>query len=439
MRKQLNQEAYRLLTFLLVSLLFGWIVDQLIVTIAFGSALFIAYHGHQLVKLVKWIERPSREIPNLTGVWEEMAYRVFRIRRRSESRKEKISRLLKRYQLSTQSLPDATILLNGEDEIEWFNASANRLLNLEKKDIGQPVSRLIRDPGFVEYMNSSALDEPPLEILSPIDDSKYLDVRVVPSAFDQRLVLIRDITYIHRLSEMRRDFVANVSHELRTPLTIVIGYLETIEGLDDLSVEELQQLVGKMNGPAHRMKSLVEDLLQLSQLDTGVIPTPAQCPVIDVPILLKSIARDAGQISAGHHKIEIDIDPNLRLLGIEKEIYSVFSNLVNNAVRYTPEQGLIKVIWKAVPKGALFEVIDSGVGIGPEYIDRLTERFFRVDVSRSRDSGGTGLGLSIVKQVLRRHDSELSITSTLGQGSTFSCLFITERVQLKTSAVAQSA
>lgn len=439
MQKQLNQEAYRLLAVLLVCLLFGWIIDQLIVTMAFGLASFIAYHAHQLAKLVKWIERPSKELPTLSGIWEEMAYRVFRIRRRSESRKEKISKLLKRYQLSTQSLPDATILLNGEDEIEWFNASANRLLNLEKKDTGQPIGRLIRDPGFVEYLGSTALDEPPLEIVSPVDDSKYLDIRVVPSAFDQRLVLIRDITYIHRLSEMRRDFVANVSHELRTPLTIVIGYLETIEELDDLSVDELQQIVGKMNGPAHRMKSLVEDLLQLSQLDTGIIPAPAQCPVIDVPILLKSIVRDAGQISAGNHQIEVDIDADLRLLGVEKEVYSVFSNLVNNAVRYTPEQGLIRVIWKAVPEGALFEVIDSGVGIGPEYIDRLTERFFRVDVSRSRDSGGTGLGLSIAKQVLRRHDSELLIKSTPGQGSIFSCLFIAERVQLRSTSVKPQA
>ena len=435
MQKQLALELRRLLIFLSVSFLIGWIADKIPAAIAIGLLLYLGYHYRQIKRLVTWIEKPSAELPDLSGIWEEMAYRVLRIRRRSESRKKRISKLLKRYQMSTQSLPDATILLNQHDDIEWFNASATRLLNLQKKDIGQPVARLIRDPSFVVFLGSAELDSPPLEILSPIDDNKYLDIRVVPSAFDQRLVLIRDITYIHRLSEMRRDFVANVSHELRTPLTVVIGYLETIEDLEDLTVEELHQLVSKMNGPARRMKSLVEDLLQLSQLDTGIIPPASQCPRIEVPGLLNSITRDADQISSGRHQIELEIDPSLKLLGIEKEIYSVFSNLINNAVRYTPEGGLIRVIWKVVPEGALFQVIDSGVGIDAEYIDRLTERFFRVDVGRSRDSGGTGLGLSIVKQVLRRHDSELSIESEPGKGSTFSCLFAAERIEYKQSLI----
>lgn len=421
-------ELRRLLIILSVSFVVGWIVDQVPGAMVIGLLCYFGYHYRQIKRLINWIERPSEELPDLTGIWEGMAYRVYRIRRRSESRKKRISKLLKRYQMSTQSLPDATILLNQDDEIVWFNLSATRLLNLQHKDIGQPLARLIRDPGFVVFLKSAELDSAPLEIVSPIDDEEYLDIRVVPSAFDQRLVLVRDITHIHRLSEMRRDFVANVSHELRTPLTVVIGYLETIDDLDDLTAEELHQLVTKMNSPARRMKSLVEDLLQLSQLDTGVIPPAAQCPRIEVPGLLKSITREAAQISAGKHQIEVEIDPTVKLLGIEKEIYSVFSNLVNNAVRYAPEGGIIRVVWKGTPEGALFQVIDNGVGIAPEYIDRLTERFFRIDVGRSRDSGGTGLGLSIVKQVLRRHDSELLIESELGKGSTFSCLFLNERV-----------
>ena len=417
----------------LASASFGWIIGQIAWVLAIVLTIYVVRQFIQLRRLILWIERPSAEMPELNGIWEEVAYRFFRTRRRSESRKNRIANLLKRYQQATQSLPDATILLNNRSEIEWFNISATRLLSLQKKDIGQPVGRLIRDPEFVSLLNTNELTIEPLDIVSPIDESKYLDIRIVPSAFDQRLLLIRDNTHIHRLSEMRRDFVANVSHELRTPLTVVIGYLETIETLDDLTLEELHELVGRMSSPAHRMKTLVEDLLQLSKLDTGVIPAASQCPEIKVPALLKAIVRDADQISAGNHTIELHVEPGLSLRGMEKEIYSVFSNLVNNAVRYTPTGGLIQVVWKTVPDGALFQVIDSGVGIARENIDRLTERFYRVDVGRSRDSGGTGLGLSIVKQVLRRHDAELSIESEPEKGSTFSCLFFAERVRVQAS------
>ena len=414
---------------ILVSGTIGWMIGQVAWALAFTLTVYATKQFLQLRRLLLWIDRPSTEIPELTGIWEEMAYRFYRTRRRLESRKTRIASLLKRYQTATQSIPDATILLNSRDEIEWFNGSATRILSLHKKDIGQPIGRLIRDPQFVAFLGSAEVDSEPLDILSPLDDSKFLEIRLVPNAFDQRMLIIRDNTHIHRLTEMRRDFVANVSHELRTPLTVVIGYLETIETLGDLTSEELHELIGRMNGPAHRMKTLVEDLLQLSKLDTGVIPAASQCPRIEVPALLKSIVREADQLSSGSHKIEINIESGLRLRGIEKEIYSVFSNLINNAVRYTPEGGAILVEWKSVPDGAFFQVTDSGVGIARENIDRLTERFYRVDVGRSRDSGGTGLGLSIVKQVLRRHDAELSIKSDIGKGSTFSCLFFAERVE----------
>lgn len=439
MKKLWNDELNRLVIIVLVSASFGWIIGQTSWVLAVVLTIYVARQFIQLRRLILWIERPSAEIPELSGIWEEVAYRFFRTRRRSESRKNRIANLLKRYQKATQSLPDATILLNSHDEIEWFNISATRLLFLQKKDIGQPVGRLIRDPEFVNLLNTNEFTIEPLDIVSPVDESKYLDIRIVPSAFDQRLLLIRDNTHIHRLSEMRRDFVANVSHELRTPLTVVIGYLETIETLDDLTLEELHELVGRMSTPAHRMKTLVEDLLQLSKLDTGVIPAASQCPDVQVSALLKAIVRDADQLSAGNHTIELHVESGLSLRGMEKEIYSVFSNLVNNAVRYTPAGGLIQVIWKTVPDGALFQVIDSGVGIARENIDRLTERFYRVDVGRSRDSGGTGLGLSIVKQVLRRHDAELSIESEPEKGSTFSCLFFAERIQVsRETAVLES-
>ncbi|MBV1915236.1 MAG: phosphate regulon sensor histidine kinase PhoR [Pseudomonadales bacterium] len=429
MKKLWNEELKRILILVLVSSTIGWVIGQIAWTLAIVLAFYATKQFLQLRRLILWIDRPSTEMPELSGIWEEMAYRFYRTRRRSESRKTRIANLLKRYQQATQSIPDATILLNSREEIEWFNGSATRILNLNKKDIGQPIGRLIRDPQFVAFLGSAEIDSEPLDILSPVDDSKFLEIRLVPSALDQRMLLIRDNTHIHRLTEMRRDFVANVSHELRTPLTVVIGYLETIETLDDLTVEELHDLVGRMSSPAHRMKTLVEDLLQLSKLDTGVIPAASQCPGIEVSALLKSIVRDADQLSSGSHQIETNIESGLRLRGMEKEIYSVFSNLVNNAVRYTPDDGLIQVVWKSVPEGALFQVVDSGVGIARENIDRLTERFYRVDVGRSRDSGGTGLGLSIVKQVLRRHDAELSIKSEIGKGSTFSCLFFAERVE----------
>ena len=409
-------------------LVIGLIIGPVAWVLCIGLAGYIAGMLLQLKRLDQWVVNPRGEPPDLSGIPGSIAYRVYRLQQRSRSRKKRITRMLKKFRRSTRALPDATILLNNRDEIEWFNQAATQLLGLINKDLQQPITRLVRTPEFVEYMENQQYKKDPLEIPSPVDESRYLDIRVMPSGPDQKLLLVRDISHLQKLMNMRRDFVANVSHELRTPLTVVLGYLETLQDLPDLTVEEMTELAAKMNGPANRMKSLVEDLLLLSQLDTGSIPSAEQCPVIEVPAILKTLLKELEHLSKGKRSYRIDIDSGLRLRGIEKELYSVFSNLLSNAQRYTRDGDTIEVLWKLDSEQALFSVSDTGPGIPSEHLPRLTERFYRVDVGRSREQGGTGLGLSIVKQVLRRHEATFAIESKLGQGSCFSCSFPLHRV-----------
>ena len=271
-----------------------------------------------------------------------------------------------------------------------------------------------------------------LEIPSPVDDTKSLELRLVEFK-NQRLLVARDTTHIHHLMNMRQQFVANVSHELRTPLTVVLGYLEILA--DDEALDEgYRNNIDKMLKPATRMKTIVGDLLTLSTLDTAEPPLLDRCPEVRVSGVLKSLLIDMEHLSSGRHLIDADIQSNLMLRAVDSELYSVFSNLISNAIKYTPDGTRITVRWYESNGKAIFEVRDEGLGIESEHLPRLTERFYRIDVGRSRDKGGTGLGLAIVKQILRRHDSELDITSEVGEGSCFSCEFPAPRVLFSTAA-----
>lgn len=425
--------ALNVASFWLLGLILGFPVWGIVA----GLLSYLFFLARRFVKFAQWVNNGLSEPEEFGGVFEELSFRIYRIRTRSRKRKKKLSELLRRWQDSSGVLPDATVVIAEDDHIVWFNQTASSMLGLKQSDQGQHIGNLIRNPQFIHYISFGDHSEH-LEIASPLDNTKILSIRVTPYGTGQRLLMISDVTHIQRLMTMRRDFIANVSHELRTPLTVIMGYLETLK--DDQNCDEsmLREYLGKIEIPAERMKTLVEDLLLLSKLDTGIPSSPESSSVINVATMAKNIYAEAEQVSKGKHRIHLNIDENIRLKGIEKEIYSAFINLVTNAIRYTPENGEITLSWTAYSDSAQFCVKDTGTGIATEHLPRLTERFYRVDVGRSRSAGGTGLGLAIVKQVMRRHDAEIRISTQKGMGSEFCCLFPQARVVLYNNPDAQS-
>ena len=328
---------------------------------------------------------------------------------RQRKRKKLLVSYLNRFKMMTKAMPDATVVLRHGSEIEWFNEAAQRQLGLRHpQDLTQRIDNLIRLPSFVAFLRNQNNSEP-LEIASPDHEGMMLSIVVIPYGNDRRLLVARDVSQLHRLEETRRDFVANASHELRTPLTVINGYLETMaDSPSDLAKTQWDSPVKVMYEQSLRMTSIVDDLLMLSRLETS--PREIHREVVDIPSLIRLVAEE-GRVLSGDkkHAISVEVDDSVRLRGNQPQLYSVFTNLIFNAVHYTPAGGAIVIRWYLTESGACFEVEDSGVGIAPQHIFRLTERFYRVDVGRSRDAGGTGLGLAIVKHILDHHDGHLTI------------------------------
>ena len=367
--------------------------------------------------------KKARSIVATSGLWAELLARVQRYKDKASGRKKKYHRLLREVRESTGALSDAGIILNSDNEVQWFNPAATRLLGLETgRDTGQRIDNLVRHPDFVSYLADG--EGGVIFLPAPKDPTGRLSVQIIPYSRKQRLAIFRDVTHEFRLERTRRDFVANASHELRSPLTVFGGYLDAM--LDDESIPEAWDVpLTEMQRQVDRMARIIRDLLELSRLES--MDGQAIREFVDVPRKLKAIAEEFRQ-SSRDLTINIDIDDNLALLGDETQLHSVFYNLISNAVRFTPDKGQIHISWEPAPEGVRFSVRDTGIGISEELIPRITERFFRIDPGRSRESGGTGLGLAIVKHALQRHGSALTISSKLGQGSTFSCQFPEDRV-----------
>ncbi|MFM8355846.1 MAG: phosphate regulon sensor histidine kinase PhoR, partial [Gammaproteobacteria bacterium] len=313
--------------------------------------------------------------------------------------------------------------------IEQINAAAETLLGLRRGDRGASLANLVRQPDFVGLIRGRS-EAGLAEFASPFDDQLRLEARRISLEGGHALILVRDVTQLNRLLTMRQDFVANVSHELRTPLTVVTGYLEALSE-DDVDIDTLRQLIGRLEAPTRRMRALVDDLLLLSRLEANPPPGDADLAPVDVPSLLDACVAEARALTDERHRFCLDIDRTLRLRAIESELYSAALNMIVNAVRYSPDGGLITITWQRTPSGGTqLSVADEGIGIAPEHIQRITERFFRVDLARSRVKGGTGLGLAIVKHVLKRHRSRLDVASQPGRGSTFGCAFPAALVSL---------
>jgi two-component system, OmpR family, phosphate regulon sensor histidine kinase PhoR len=404
----------------------GWMLFAV-----FALAL-VLYHLKRRADLRRWLEGgESPEPPRARGAWDEVHALIVRARRESTLREAGLAQAVARWREAARALPDGVVILDGE-RIAWCNDNARLHLEIDPaKDIGTAITHLVRIPEFLDYIDSGDYSRP-IQVRAPHAD-RELSLQVIAYGEGQRLVLSRDITQFRKVEQVRREFVANVSHELRTPLTVIAGFLETLH--EEKDPQAARRHIALMEEQAKRMERLVEDLLTLSALESSP-PPPLEQPV-RMAQLVERLGADARALSAGRHRIEVEGEPDVDLLGSEKELSSAFGNLVSNAIRYTPEGGSVRLAWHRTPEGAAFDVEDTGIGIPSEHIPRLTERFYRVDRGRSRETGGTGLGLAIVKHALARHGAALDIASTPGKGSRFSARFSGPRVRDQSSATSR--
>ena len=404
-----------------VSPMAGWL------TFCACLVLMMVSHFVNFARLDRWSRAPGVDV-NLEGVgaWDGIFGRIYRhekeLRAQIERRNQRIDMLLG----AIQALNDGAILLDQQNQIVFCNATAEEQLGLmARADIGQVVVNLVRQPEFVAYLLAGEFERP-LLLRSERHPGRMLSIHLIFYADQRKLMQIKDVTQTERLDRMRRDFVANVSHELRTPLTVLSGFVETLREIE-LTESERQHYLSLMGEQSTRMLSIVQDLLTLSSIESA---PPPEDNVLDMAQIMDKLLRDAESLSGGRHQIVVAEAAHADLRGAESELASAFTNLVSNAIRYTPAGGSITLRWQVDAKGAVFSVQDTGIGIEAKHIPRLTERFYRVDRGRSRDVGGTGLGLAIVKHSLGRHQAQLEITSTLGVGSCFMARFPQSRVIL---------
>ena len=416
--------ARRLLLLLAACGLIGLITGQYAWALAIGLGAYLLWHLKQLLRLHAWLRerQPDDAPPEGYGLWGEVFDSIYHLQRRDQRVRGRLQAVIDRVQESTAALRDAVIMLDSQGNLEWWNRAAETLLGLKSpQDSGQAISNLVRHPRFKEYFEQGNFHDN-LELPSPINDRLRLQFHITRYGNREHLMLVRDVTRLHQLEQMRKDFVANVSHELRTPLTVITGYLETLlDNVEQINPRWLRPMQ-QMQQQAGRMQNLLNDLLLLAKLEATDYPSDSQPVAVD--LLLLSIKSDAQALSgARRHRLQLQADPHLKLKGSEAELRSAFSNLIFNAVKYSPDESEISIRWWSDEQGAHLAVQDSGIGIEAKHLPRLTERFYRVDSSRASHTGGTGLGLAIVKHVLLRHRGRLDISSTPGKGSTFTCHF----------------
>lgn len=402
-----------------------------------GTLGYLIRHLFFANRLLRWLRRgKSSQLPAGDGVWEEIYYLIFRVRRRNKHRKKQLLKMLDRFRTATAALPDATVLLGSRNEIEWFNDSAATVLGLRRSDVGQQINNLVRSPSFSRYLQG--IDEAlTIAMPSPVDDARELEVRIVPYGDEHsRLLVGRDVTQLRRMERVRSDFVANVSHELRTPLTVLRGYIEACNDSSAELPDSVRRMFRRIEEQASRMQNLIDGLLVLTRLEsTGASHAQHR---VQIGPLLESVCEDVMLMTENGPELRLSLDSEAEILGVEQELRSAFSNLVVNAMKFTPETGTVDVRWMDEDSGgAQLAVKDTGPGISRDHLARLTERFYRVDVDGARSKVGCGLGLAIVKHALGRHDASLIINSTVGHGSCFTCCFPPTRVYRTVAATPQ--
>jgi two-component system phosphate regulon sensor histidine kinase PhoR len=423
-RHYLNIELSQLAGVLFVFLPFGYLTHSFNLAVALALIAYLGKHGYFLIKLAHLIHHGKPITPPYPGdIWGMIYKELSRHRLRSRKRKRTLNRFASRFRKVTSSIPDGLVLLNKSGYIEWANPAANNLLNISwPRDENLSLLKLIKHENLAEYLKNPDYYKP-LEFPSPVNKATIVSLRVTRFGGKkaQRLVVIRNITDVYTLNQTRRDFVSNVSHELRTPLTVITGFLENLGDNEMLPFQE--RPFALMNQQAERMNSIINDLLALSRLEMGEAPSSDK--PIAIPELLNRVVDHARLLAdqKGGYSFNLRVEDNLYLLGEESELTSAFSNLVFNAIVHTPAGTEIDIHWRRENSQACLTVADNGPGIDQRHVHRLTERFYRVDKARSRQSGGTGLGLAIVKHIINRHKGELQIASQLGAGSQFTCLF----------------
>lgn len=426
MYRVINKQALikRLFLYFIPLALIGFLVDAPFLLLFIGAMSLLLWHYHQLYRLSDWLlNQRSFNPPEGEGAWEQIFEGIYHLQHRNRKKRNELAELIKRFREGAEAVPDAVVVLQQDLSIIWCNQLALSVLGLQwPTDHGQRLDNLIRDPKFTKYMHAHQFDEPlEMEVAHTHNAVQTLEFRVMPYA-GQLMMVVRDISRLKQLEQMRKDFVANVSHELRTPLTVVTGYLEMMDEENLPPPAIWQKAHTTMIEQCQRMDSLINQLLSLSRIE-GAGKHDTDNPV-NIPNMLSLIDTEAQSLNQDkHHTITFDVDPSLDIVGSADELRSAFSNLVFNAIHYTKPGGIIHVSWRMNNGEAHFSVQDNGDGIAPEHIHRLTERFYRVDKARSRKTGGSGLGLAITKHVLTRHDSQLEISSQLGEGSCFAFSF----------------
>jgi len=409
-------DLIRLVVALAVGATTTFAADSLGWGVAAALAAWIAWGALEFRSFERWSRSPLTMPRHWSSRWRLSTNRLAGSLSGSRGRTRRLVDELRWLQRTLDTIPDGWIVLQRNGVIEAANQSATHLLGISHRG-RRNLTALARDPSIIALVEGD-VEGGIVEVASPVDESLRLELRHLRVDHDRSIVLIRDVTTLDRLLTMRQDFIANVSHELRTPLTVVMGYLEILED-DDVDKRTLRELLGKLRPPADRMKALVDDLLTLTRLESSPMPGETDVELVNVPAMLESVVNEAHQLASEDHRIVLDAEPGLVVRAVPAEMHSAFMNLVNNAIQYSPDGGIVAVRWTHGDDGARFEVEDHGRGIPAEHIPRLTERFFRVGVANSRVRGGTGLGLAIVKHILRRHGTRLHIESELGKGSRF--------------------
>ena len=416
--------------FLFLLFLFGYLIDRSLLSsfifLFLGCFFYCIYLLSTLYLLDRGL-RSSKKVPiyRQKGLSIEVFNNMNKMINKYEKRKKDYEDVIDRVRKSTKSITDVGVLLNSDNEIEWFNPSAEKILGFNLNlDIGRKIDNLIRVPDFVNFLNNP--DKDSFIFSSPIDDLIKIEARFIPYGIDQRLIIFRDITDQLNLEVMRRDFVANASHELRSPITVISGYLEILSSFENLSNKWKKPII-EMQSQVDRITKILNDLIEISFMESSI--TEAEYKIIDVFNVLSTIEKEFSSMN-GIPSLSFDISENIKILGNETEVYSIFYNLISNAVRFTPSDGLIKVSWSLKDDEGEFMVEDSGIGILEEHIERITERFYRIESLSQGNNKGSGLGLSIVKHALNRHGSSLEIESSIGKGSIFRCYFIKKRIKL---------
>ncbi|HXC41799.1 MAG TPA: phosphate regulon sensor histidine kinase PhoR [Burkholderiales bacterium] len=397
--------------------------------IALAGVLVILWrHLSNVSTLLAWLNDTAQPVPDGNGVWEAVFAGLYRLVGGQKKERVQLTEALVRFRSAGTAMPDGVVILDASNHIEWCNPMAERFFDIDSaRDVGQAIVNLVRAPGFASYLDEGDFSEP-FTLRLTRGEALSLSLRIVPYGQDQKLLLCRDVTQAEKLEIMRRDFVANVSHELKTPLTVVSGFLETLEdGKVNFSERRGQEIIRMMQEQTSRMLRLIDDLLTLSALESSAAP-PDEAQ-FDITPLLAQLAAEGEALSGGRHRIVVhSADPAL-VMGSERELHSAFGNLVSNAIRYSPQGGSVELAWRVRDSGeGAFTVTDTGIGIDSRHIARLTERFYRVDQSRSRATGGTGLGLAIVKHILTHHQGGLEIRSEPGRGSSFTAVLPARRI-----------